>query len=1148
MDTNLRSSGIEGLGDMSWGTHFCLFYKTKEDLLDFFIPFFKAGLENREFCLCVASEPVIAKEVERVLREAVPDFERYLNTGQIEITPYTEWYLQEGRFDPVRVRQRWIDKLEQALAKGYTGMRFAANIFWLEKPDWDSFAEYEGELEEALSHLRIKGLCAYNLDRASAEDVFDVIHHHQFTLVRRNGIWESLEGPKLRQAHEETHKLNADLERHVIDRTELQPLWWSKPPVILRYGIAILSVMAALIVLLRMETDLLADAPHVSVLLIAVIISTWFGGVGPGLLAIALSALAFSYYFLPPIHSFAVETNQLPRLLLFTLPALFIVLLSAAQRSITESLRQARDNLQEAYQELKRINAVLLAENIERKRIEEALLASEARLQAAIDAADIGLWDWDLVSGQIIWLGHHGELFGFAAGEFDGTYLSFEKRVHPEDLEELNKVVQCAREEGSEYTHEYRVVWPDGSIHWIAGRGRFVYNQTGQPVRMYGAVLDITERKQAEEAIRKSEQVLREAESLGHTGSWEQNLVTGEIFNTEENLRLFFGNDHSKGGDFEDYAETVHPDDREYVMQRRVQLLTERGPSDIEYRVAWPDGSVHVIFGRATVVYDELGQAIRVYGTNVDITERKRAEESLRRSESNFRTLADKSLQGIAIFQEQKMVYANPAISKITGYTVEELKSMSVEQIIELTHPIDRPIAVERVRNRMAGEALSPSIELRMLRRDGSTVWVQAFNNPIEYNGQPALLSTTIDITERKQAEFTIRSLLQISEKLTATLDIDVLLDSLVIEAIKLIDAEIGWSGLRTEEGMVCHTHIGRDLQVIPFKYLWPPGVGLPGWVLVHKVPYVMNDPQSDKLIISEIRERFGVKAAIDTPILDPQGEVIGFFEVNNKKNGARFSESDMEKLVAVSRIASIALQNAMSYANLEREEKALRESQLQSQQLSRQLLQVQESERRALTTELHDRVGQNLTGLSIILQNMKALLSEETAQTLAGKFDDAQTLLEDITRQIRDIMAELHLPELEEYGLAAALEIYAERAASRGNLELTADLPDLTPPRLPSNVRIALFRSAQEAIINVLRHADATQLAVSLHRENGRVRLRVEDDGRGFDPNVASQNEAPSWGLKIMRERIESIGGKVQIESEPGHGTRVTFEIERHS
>ena len=152
---------------------------------------------------------------------------------------------------------------------------------------------------------------------------------------------------------------------------------------------------------------------------------------------------------------------------------------------------------------------ILFTEITERKRIEEALRASEARLQAAIDAGDIGLWDWDLVSGKIIWLGHHDKLFGFASGEFDGTYPSFEKRVHPEDLEGLNSAVQRARAEKSEYAHEYRVIWPDGSVHWITGRGRFLYNEAGQPVHMYGAVLDITNRKRAEEALAASEAELR---------------------------------------------------------------------------------------------------------------------------------------------------------------------------------------------------------------------------------------------------------------------------------------------------------------------------------------------------------------------------------------------------------------------------------------------------------------------------------------------------------------------------------------------------------------------------------------------------------------------------------------------------------------
>jgi C4-dicarboxylate-specific signal transduction histidine kinase len=158
----------------------------------------------------------------------------------------------------------------------------------------------------------------------------------------------------------------------------LNPLLWPKPPAIWGYGIAILSVSSALIIsqwpLLHLET-----AP-VSLFLCAVMITAWFGGVGPGLFATALSSLAFDYYFLSPIYSLAAKTGEIPRLIIFTVSALFVGSLSAAQRSATESLKRARDDLNKIVQELQRSNEALETESLERKHAEEALREAQSDL------------------------------------------------------------------------------------------------------------------------------------------------------------------------------------------------------------------------------------------------------------------------------------------------------------------------------------------------------------------------------------------------------------------------------------------------------------------------------------------------------------------------------------------------------------------------------------------------------------------------------------------------------------------------------------------------------------------------------------------------------------------------------------------------
>ncbi len=212
MSDSLRKTGIAAIGDVPWGTHFCQFYKAKQDLLDVLVPYFTAGLENGEYCMWVTAEPLERDEARAAMSRALPDLDRYLQRGQLEILPYGEWYLRAGAFDSKEVLSAWAARLERALSTGYEGLRLTGNTFWLEKKDWKAFTDYEEEINRVIGSTRMIALCTYSLERCGIDEVLDVVKNHQFALIERQGRWELIESSDRKRVAESLDRQNAILQ------------------------------------------------------------------------------------------------------------------------------------------------------------------------------------------------------------------------------------------------------------------------------------------------------------------------------------------------------------------------------------------------------------------------------------------------------------------------------------------------------------------------------------------------------------------------------------------------------------------------------------------------------------------------------------------------------------------------------------------------------------------------------------------------------------------------------------------------------------------------------------------------------------------------------------------------------------------------
>lgn len=198
MDTaaEKRNSGIALIGDLPWGSHFCQFYRTKKDLLDVLVPYFRAGLENNELCIWVTSDFLTREAALRAMKKGVPRFSEYLAKGQIEIFPYTDWYLKGGNFDLKRTLAMWMEKHDEALSRGFDGMRVSGNPYWIDnKKDWDDFACYEAEINNVIGGTKLLVLCTYSLKKCGVVEIMDVVKNHEFALAMNHGTWQVVSMP-----------------------------------------------------------------------------------------------------------------------------------------------------------------------------------------------------------------------------------------------------------------------------------------------------------------------------------------------------------------------------------------------------------------------------------------------------------------------------------------------------------------------------------------------------------------------------------------------------------------------------------------------------------------------------------------------------------------------------------------------------------------------------------------------------------------------------------------------------------------------------------------------------------------------------------------------------------------------------------------